>query len=236
MSHWIFPAPRTSPQSRQKCVPGKVQPTGPWVPMWARQMRKKIVTLPLAPKGNEKTSNRPWLPSGFACKLYKRPPLLDEATRQGLIRRARQPCTHKTTADWTRRLSLIQYAWSTLLMLNHVRIFARCCNGNPVATEQLADEEVNSTSLVNVSNYLKPSMFIIGIGFTLTYTRQNRITYNTQSLAQPAITYNLQPTNSNHLHHHSYCKEWNNFGVRHLYGFFASHRKYTGTTPLGFLC
>lgn len=86
--------------------------SSPWVPMWARQMRKKIVTLPLAPKGNEKTSNRPWLPSGFACKLYKRPPLLDEATRQGLIRRAKQPCTHKTTADWTRRLSLIQYAWS----------------------------------------------------------------------------------------------------------------------------
>ena len=60
------------------------------------------------------------------------------------------------------------------------------------------------------------------------------------SLTPQALTYNQQ--NSNHLHQHSFSRGCQNLcsgckkQVRQLEGFRAWHRKYTGTTPWGFLC
>ena len=51
--------------------------------------------------------------------------------------------------------------------------------------------------------------------------------------------HHLQPTNSHHSHHHScfrVCFTHGSTQVRPFQVFFDSHRKCTGTTPLGFLC
>ena len=61
------------------------------------------------------------------------------------------------------------------------------------------------------------------LGYRLTYTRQIRLTGTTHSLTPQALTYNiLQPTNSNHLHQHSFSRGCDNLcsgckkQVRHL--------------------